>query len=60
MRLGCGFRQPNSEMKFGASAKVTPTYGCIEGGAKKAGITKEYPTLQGQLSPAEAAMWQGG
>ena len=60
VRLGCGFRQPNSEMKFGASAKVTPPYGCIAGGAQQAGIPKAYRPLPGQVSSAEAAMWPGG
>ena len=35
VRLGCGFRQPNSETEFGASVKVTPPYGCNASGAKQ-------------------------
>ena len=29
VRLGCGFRQPNSETEFGASVMVTPPYGSL-------------------------------
>ena len=35
VRLGCGFRQPNSVSEFGASVKVTPPYGCNAGGAQQ-------------------------
>ena len=35
VRLGCGFRQPNSETEFVASVKVTPPYGCNASGAKQ-------------------------
>ena len=35
VRLGCGFRQPNSETEFGASVMVTPPYGCNTGSAKQ-------------------------
>ena len=35
VRLGCGFRQPNSGSEFGASVKVTPPYGCNAGGAQQ-------------------------
>ena len=35
MRLGCGFRQPNSETEFGASVKVTPPYGCNAGSVQQ-------------------------
>ena len=35
VRLGCGFRQPNSETKFGASVMVTPPYGSATGGAQQ-------------------------
>ena len=35
VRLGCGFRQPNSVSEFGASVKVTPPYGCNASGAKQ-------------------------
>ena len=35
VRLGCGFRQPNSETEFGASVMVTPPYGSNAGGAQR-------------------------
>ena len=35
VRLGCGFRQPNSETEFGASVMVTPPYGSNAGGAQQ-------------------------
>ena len=35
VRLGCGFRQPNSETEFGASVMVTPPYGCVTGSAQQ-------------------------
>ena len=35
VRLGCGFRQPNSETEFGASVMVTPPYGCNTGDAQQ-------------------------
>ena len=35
VRLGCGFRQPNSETEFGASVMVTPPYGCNAGSAQQ-------------------------
>ena len=35
VRLGCGFRQPNSETEFGASVKVTPPYGCNAGSVQQ-------------------------
>ena len=35
VRLGCGFRQPNSETEFGASVMVTPPYGCNAGGSQR-------------------------
>ena len=35
VRLGCGFRQPNSETEFGASVMVTPPYGSTTGGAQQ-------------------------
>ena len=34
VRLGCGFRQPNSETEFGASVMVTPPYGSNTGDAQ--------------------------
>ena len=34
VRLGCGFRQPNSETEFGASVMVTPPYGSNAGDAQ--------------------------
>ena len=35
VRLGCGFRQPNSETEFGASVMVTPPYGSNAGSAQQ-------------------------
>ena len=35
MRLGCGFRQPNSISEFGASVKVTLPYGCNASSAQR-------------------------
>ena len=35
VRLGCGFRQLNSETEFGASVKVTPPYGCNAGSVQQ-------------------------
>ena len=35
VRLGCSFRQPNSETEFGASVKVTPPYGCNAGSVQQ-------------------------
>ena len=35
VRLGCGFRQPNSETEFGASVMVTPPYECNTGSAQQ-------------------------
>ena len=35
VRLGCGFRQPNSETEFGASVMVTPPYGSTTGGTQQ-------------------------
>ena len=35
VRLGCGFRQPNSETEFGVSVMVTPPYGSNAGGAQR-------------------------
>ena len=46
VRLGCGFRQPNFETKFGASVMVTPPYG---GEGRHAGVVVPYEGTGGQV-----------
>ena len=54
VRLGCGFRQPNSETEFGASVKVTPPYGCNAGSVQqRADAAIRIPRPQGSLVQRE-------
>ena len=63
MRLGCGFRQPNSETEFGASVMVTPPYGCNTGSAQQRadvgigpyGETGRFPQPPGPAAHSGAA-----
>ena len=54
VRLGCGFRRPNSKIEFGASVMVTPPYGMSpQGAAHKAPDRRIKPRpLQARFTPA--------